>query len=465
MSNSVIDILEELEQTSGSNAKREILEMHRDNDLLKRAFVAALDPYTVYFVNKFKAPAPYVGDASSSSEASDNILVTFLDVLRDLLSTREVTGNAAKALVVSSFSRMTALEQKWCQRILLKNLRCGVQETSVNKVWPGTLNSFKVALAATLKSEFINGEGIKILEPVSYPVRVEPKLDGLRCIAVKKNGAVTFFTRNGTVLESMPKIKAALEAADYDNLVLDGEAMAKDWNESASVVMSKTQKDDSNLVYNVFDAMTTVQWQAQECETSYVERTDIVRKVVAKCGNEAPVRQVPHVMAKDEKELKAYFSKCMDEGFEGIMLKTLNTPYVFKRSENLLKLKPCVTYEGVIVGHYEGRRGGKREGLWGGFYVVLPNGIVTRVGGGFNDIMRAQVQLDTPDAWVGKVAECEAQPDPLTSDGLSVLGKMRFPVYVRTRPHDDVDPSVVAAGVAYLNEHGIKTNVQDEEDQ
>jgi len=449
MARTVIDILEELESTSGKNARLEILEVNRKNDLLKSVFVAAQDPYTVYYVNKFKMPV-----AGHEMKDADLVLNKFLTTILPRLSSREVTGNDAKALVESAFSNMNELTQKWCQRILLKNLRCGLQESSVNKIWPGTLNSFAVALACTLKSDFVKGEGIKILDKVTYPVRVEPKLDGLRCIAVKQAGVVTFYTRNGTVLESMPKIKAALEAAKYDNLVLDGEGMAADWNESSSVMMSKTQKDDSNLYYNVFDAMPLSDWVEQESTLAYSERCKLVLDVVVKCtpGDKttpARVRQVPHINAKNEDELKAYFSKCMDEGFEGVMLKTLDTPYVFKRSENILKLKPCVTYEGVVVGHYQGRHGTKREGLFGGFSVVLPNGKITRLGGGFNDALKAQIQLEGPDTYLGKIVELEAQPDPLTADGLTVDGKARFPVFMRFRDASDVDPKVIAAGAAW----------------
>jgi ATP-dependent DNA ligase len=210
---------------------------------------------------------------------------------------------------------------------------------------------------------------------------------------------------------------------------------------------------DVGLVYNVFDAMPLDEWVTQTSILDYASRTMLVGSVIDAVTNTSKVpyavRQVPHIMAHDEEELKAYFAKCMDEGFEGVMLKTLNTSYVFKRSENILKLKPCVTYEGVIVGHYEGRHGTKREGLFGGFEVVLPNGIVTRLGGGFNDELKARVQLEGPDTYLGKVVELEAQPDPLTSDGLSKDGKARFPVFIRFRDDGDVDPKVIAAGKAY----------------
>jgi ATP-dependent DNA ligase len=132
------------------------------------------------------------------------------------------------------------------------------------------------------------------------------------------------------------------------------------------------------------------------------------------------------------------------------MVKKLGSPYIFKRSDSVMKLKPVSTYEGVIVGHYEGNRGSKREGLWGGFLVVMPNGVVTKVGGGYNDKIRAEISID-PDSWIGKIVEVEGQPDPLTPDGLTADGKVRFPVFCRIRDPRDVDTKVIAAGEAYLD--------------
>jgi hypothetical protein len=74
--------------------------------------------------------------------------------------------------------------------------------------------------------------------------------------------------------------------------------------------------------------------------------------------------------------------------------------------------------------------GSKREGLWGGFEVVLPNGVVTRVAGGFTDKLKAEINLD-PDSWIGRIFEMKGQPDPQTGDGLTKDGKVRFPAYIR----------------------------------
>jgi hypothetical protein len=80
---------------------------------------------------------------------------------------------------------------------------------------------------------------------------------------------------------------------------------------------------------------------------------------------------------------------------------------------------------------------------------VLPNGIVTRVGGGFSDKLKAEIGLD-PVAWIGKIVEVEGQPEPGTNDGLTKDGKVRFPVFIRLRDESDVDARVLEAGKKFL---------------
>jgi len=443
---SVIDILEELESNNSRLFKEEILETHQKNELLHRVFTIVGDPYVNFYIAKFKAPK-----ILRHQDSDDAVILSFLDFLEKELATRNITGNDAKNAVEQFFLKLDERQAKWCTRILLKNLRCGVQETTVNKVWPGSIVKFSVQLAESLDSHFEKEKGIIVDDFISYPVRVEPKLDGLRCVAVKHNGEVTLFTRNGTVLETLPTIKAALENSGWDNFVLDGEAMGADWNESASVVMSrKKSKDDSNIVFYAFDAMHFDDWKSQVNTSSLSDRVELVKELLDMLPQNAPVKNVEGKTAKDQTELLNFYSDCMEKGYEGIMVKKLSASYVFKRSDSVLKLKPVTTYEGVIVGAYEGRRGSKREGLWGGFEVVLPNGAITRLGGGFTDKLKAEIGMN-PESWFGKVVEMEGQPDPLTDDGLTKDGKVRFPVFVRLREECDVDPAVIAAGKRYVN--------------
>ena len=430
----VIDILEALESDNGRNAKGSVMDANRDNPVLHRFFSLTFDPWKNWGVSKYDKPA-----GPGPRGHGDDLLTEFLDLLVRL-DKRELKGNAAKRAVSEIIASGDNLAQKWLERILWRNLRCGVSVTTVNKLWPGTVVPFAVALAGTLPTKGVNGNFV-FSEPVTYPVRVEAKLDGLRCVAVKHGGEVTMYTRNGTVLETLPRIKAAISALPGDNYVLDGEAMGEDWNESASVVMSaKSKKDDSTMRYHVFDWVPFTDWQAQSTKLTYHER---LQNLIATIGAgpmmaQSPFRYVKSTIAHHEIDLRDFYTSCLDENYEGVMLKDMQATYKWKRSSAILKLKPVATEEGVVVGWYHAGKATKRAGQFGGFKVLTPNGVVTRVGGGYTDKLKTEVNL-APDSYVGRIVECEHQP-PFTPDG-----KLRFPVFCRFRDPSDVDPKVMAA--------------------
>lgn len=427
---SVVEILELLESDNSRLFKESVLRDNSSNELLRRCFSLTLDPWKNWGISKYeKSQSP------GSDGHSDELLSSFLDCLESL-SRREFTGNAARAVAERWIHSGDELAQKWFERILWRNLRCGVSSTLVNKFWPNTVVPFAVALADTLETESVNGD-FKITDDVKYPVRVEAKLDGLRVIAVKESGSVTFYTRNGTVLETLPGLGSFLESIEEDNVVLDGEVMGKDWNDSASVLMSsKHKKDDSDMVYHVFDIVPLSDWKLQKSGLEYSERLKILHDSFKSHPKQTKVQFVKNKNCANENEIKEFYLECLAEGYEGVMLKDESAKYQWKRSKSILKLKPVTTHEGVIVGWYNAKESTKRAGQFGGFNVLLPNGVTTRVGGGYTDEIKKRVQEECPDSYIGRIVECEAQL--LTQDGC-----MRFPVFSRFRDESDVDPNVI----------------------
>ena len=162
-----------------------------------------------------------------------------------------------------------------------------------------------------------------------------------------------------------------------------------------------------------------------------------------------PFRYVKSTTANDETELRQFYNECLAEGYEGVMLKRLDTPYQWKRTDAILKLKPVATEEGVIVGWHLSPEKTKRAGQFGGFHVLTKNGVVTKVGGGYTDALKKQIQTEGPDTYIGRIAEVEHQP-PFTNDG-----KLRFPVFSRFRDPSDVDPAVLEA---YVNRKADSAN-------
>ncbi len=426
-----VEILEKLESDNSRLFKEALLRENKGNEILRRVLVMAADPWKNWGVAKYDKPS------TRGFCHDDSDLTSFMDLL-DLLNDRKLTGNKARSAVEGAISAFDGLGQKWAERLLWRNLRCGVSATTINKIWPGSVVPFAVALAESLATKGVNGD-FTITDTVKYPVRVEAKLDGLRCIAVKHRGEVSMFTRSGTPIETLPRIKAAIEALKADDFVLDGEAMAASWEDSASVMMSsKTKKDDSEMLYHIFDCVGFDDWQSQKSETHYRARLLDISIIVGDVQG-TPFRYVKSTTAKDEIELREFYAECLDEGYEGVMLKDMAAPYRWKRSDAILKLKPVATEEGVVVSWYEAKESTKRAGQFGGFVILTPNGVTTRVGGGYSDDLKNKIFSDGPDTYIGRIAEVEHQP-PFTP-----TGAMRFPVFSRFRDSSDVDPKVLAA--------------------
>lgn len=434
-----IEILEHLESDNSRLFKEAVLRENKENKILQRALVMAVDPWKNWGVVKYEQSPPL-----DIVLHNDSALVAFLDLL-DQLNERKLTGNLARRAVENAISAFDALGQKWCERLLWRNLRCGASSTTINKIWPGSIVPFAVALAESLTTVGINGD-FKITDPIRYPVRVEAKLDGLRCIAVKHSGVVTLFTRSGTVLETLPKINTAIAALPGDDFVFDGEAMAGSWEDSASVMMSsKTKKDDSGMLYHIFDCVPFADWQAQKSDTPYSSRLVNLSTTLGLGEQGSPLRLVKAITANNEIELREFYGVCLDERYEGVMLKDTMAAYKWKRSDAILKLKPIATEEGTIVSWYDAKESTKRAGQFGGFVVLMPNGVTTRVGGGYTDKLKEQIHNDGPDSYIGQIAEVEHQP-PFTP-----TGALRFPVFCRFRDASDVDPKVYAAYKVFQN--------------
>jgi hypothetical protein len=440
----VVNILQQLEDTSSRLEKEAILNKYKENVLLQDIFRAAQNPYVNYFIIKISAPIPETTNGLSSDETIRN----FIDDILVSLANKDVTGKAAREYVRETLLEMGELEQKWCMRILLKNLRCGVSTALVEKVWPGLVPKFSVQLAETLNVSFSKTEGIQINEPLTYPVWVEPKLDGLRCVAIKNNGVVTLHTRTGSEINTLPAIKKSLENSNWDNFVVDGELMGDNWNESISIIMSgKNLKDDSKVVFHLFDIMPLEQWINHKCESVLKDRRIELIKFIQTTPykHESPFRNIAPVhceLVYSLENLLDTYKLFLENGFEGAMIKDANSQYCFKRTKAMLKMKPLTTFEGIITATYEGNPGTRREHEFAGFVVLLPNGVTTNVGGGFTDALRAKVN-DKPKEYIGKIVEIEGQPDPATKDGLTKDGKIRFPVFTRFRDVNDVDQAVI----------------------
>jgi DNA ligase-1 len=88
----------------------------------------------------------------------------------------------------------------------------------------------------------------------------------------------------------------------------------------------------------------------------------------------------------DRDELKKQLDAVIRQHGEGLMLHRADAPYLTGRSDALLKLKPWLDAEAVVVGYVPGK--GKYQGMTGALQMEMPDGKRFRIGSGLSDALR-----------------------------------------------------------------------------
>ena len=403
----VSEILDEVKGLAGSNAKKALLEKHKDNQTLKTALFYGLDQFTPF--NVVKVPKTKIRNVDVSL-SDDKIWQMFFNSAK-MCADRSVTGNAAIAMLEITFSSCPADDEKWMRKILKKHLAIGASTKTINKVFPGLVPTFNVSLAHKFD--------MKRLGPHDY-VGVEPKLDGIRCFAIVRGGVAQLFARSGKLITNFDSTigKQLLLLGDG---CYDGELMGEDFTALMRQAYRKENVDVTSARLEVFDYLPLGEWTSGKTEMSCHDRrealldkmtpVDIDFKIVA------PVER-DHVEPKYE-NIKNLHDQYVARGFEGAMVKDLNAPYRFGRGYEVMKLKVFHDVDIKIKSLEEGT--GKHLGKLGSVTVEF-NGVDVRVGSGFSDVERDEVWLD-PDSFIGRTIEVRYQE--VTPDG-----SLRFPVFV-----------------------------------
>ena len=358
--------------------------------------------------------------------------------LADKLQTRQLTGHAARDAIELAMSIATVEQwNSFYRRILIKDLRCGVSEKTVNKVAKKLKkDNYKVPVFECMLAH----DGANHESKITGKKLVEPKLDGVRCITVidhlKKT--VTQFTRNGKVLENFTHITDAI-TEEIDNIgrsyVLDGEVVSEDFQSLMKQVHRKdnVQAQDAKLM--LFDILPLSEFQAGESVLGQKRRTELLKtftKLFEQMGCVGIVDQKLFDLdvMTDEIEFKDFNKQMVEAGFEGIMIKDPNAKYQCKRSVAWLKQKPFIEVSLEVKYVEEGT--GRNENKLGAFVCEgLDDGkqINVNVGSGFTDANRSEF-WDSKDSIPGQIVEVRADAITQNQDGTYSL---RFPRFLRFR--------------------------------
>ena len=424
-------IIEELESDNSRLAKEAVVlrEAEANNDELFEGIRLCYDPMITFGVKK----VPLHGGPDGQGLP----WVAFKELALGL-SRRDFTGHAARDAIELALSASTQAQWNgWYRRILIKDMRAGFSETTVNKM---VAKANKTEYTVPLFECMLAHDGAKHEKKLTGKKLLEPKLDGVRVVTVinATNKTATMYSRNGKILENFPHITSAIEA-NIDqferSLVLDGEMVSSSFQALMKQVHRKSDVKSEDARLMLFDIIPVSEFQRGESSMGQGRRSKLLRSMKPTFDligsiDVIPQKEVDLDSYVGELEFKEYNKEAIEAGFEGIMIKTVDAPYECKRSTSWLKMKPFIEVSLEITDVEEGT--GKNEGRLGAFVCSgVDDGrqITVNVGSGFSDDDRIEYWANR-DTQPGQVVEVRADAITQNQDGTYSL---RFPRFLRFR--------------------------------
>jgi DNA ligase-1 len=283
---------------------------------------------------------------------------------------------------------------------------------------------------------------------ISWPAIVQPKLDGIRCVAIVTGNGVKLYSRTRKLIESMKHIEHELfeiwraTGTDY---VFDGELYNHDIKVGAKAELLHLPEGDAEIVANqvVFEEIVSAvrkHGYAPEtaCRIQYhiydlidtsmaaLERQLILDDLfmhVPSAAGASFLRRVSTALASSKKDMDSLYAAYMEMGYEGAMVRQAAAAYENRRSYALQKVKEFQDSEFSIVDVKEGR--GRMAGH-GIFVCEMDSGkrFDCKMAG---DTSFLKVVLRNKDEFVGKRLTVQYQ------GFYSKTGLPRFPVGLRIR--------------------------------
>ena len=425
------EVITKLEADNSRLAKELVLAgaMHEGLDEFFEGVKMALDPLYTFGVKK----------VPESKVDGQGLKWEVFKKLADQLHNRELTGHDARDAIL--LTRDIATMEQWnkfYRRILIKDLRCGVSEKTVNKVAKDFPQYSIPIFTCPLAHDSANHEKKMIGKK-----QVEVKLDGVRVITIIQGDTshgnfsrVEMFSRNGKQFHNFGHIISEIEEVIKDNpppydLVLDGEVMSANFQDLMKQVHRKDGKQSDDAVLHLFDMCPLSDFQKGIWDKPQSFRSQAVKAWVDQHRS-----ILKHVQTLDWEDVDLDTQEgqdrfvelnkaAVDGGYEGVMIKNIDAPYECKRTHSWLKAKPFIEVTLNVVAVEEGT--GRNEGRLGAVIVEGEDDGYTyhlNCGSGFTDSQRDQFWTER-DNLVGSLIEIRA--DARTKSQDSDTYSLRFP--------------------------------------
>ena len=422
----ILSILNELESTSSRLEKEAILKREQNNQLLKRIFFLAYDPFTQFYIRKIPAYKQIPNYDISLEEALNQL---------DLLSGRIVTGNAGIEHLRNILCNIPEHSAKVVERVIAKDLKCGASESTANKIWPGLIHEYPCMLASAYDQ--------KLVDKMSWPAMAQLKMDGMRFNAIVKDGKCEFRSRNGKQIQLLGNLEQEFIALSRGNdLVFDGELVVYDNDvildrQTGNGILNKAVKGtigevEANKVHaTLWDVIPYEHFIAGKGTSQYAIRFAMLQT----CLLPKKIHVVESKIVNNIDEARELFETYLADGQEGIILKDTRAVWEDKRAKHLIKFKGELECDLKVVDIQPGT--GKYTGMLGALICESNDGLLkVDVGSGFKDLDRINF---TNESIIGKIVSVKYNARIKNKQGEESLF---LPVFIEVREDKDTADSL-----------------------
>jgi DNA ligase D-like protein (predicted ligase) len=239
----------------------------------------------------------------------------------------------------------------------------------------------------------------------------ERKLDGVRAIAIKHGGEARLFSRTGRRLIAYPELVEALEADAADEFIADGEIVAFEGSQTSFArLQGRMQIQDPELAratgipvfLYLFDLLHFGGHDLSRLPLR--QRKSYLHRALSFSG---PIRYAGHRNEQGEE----LFREACAKGWEGLIAKRADSPYVHSRNGDWLKFK-CSREQELVIGGFTPPRGSRKRfgALLVGYYDEGGLRYAGKVGTGFSEKVLEQLGA--------RLLELEIAESPFVRDGL-----------------------------------------------
>ena len=399
----VYNIVESIAATPSLNEKEKIIRDSLDIPYFRKVAYYALNTLMKYKITEVKYAGSMI--AEDEDKATNNIF----EFLYFLSNKSGATDEDRQKL-----SFMSSLDQPTnviVNRILKGDLRCGASIKLFRKYIP-EIPIHEPMLCGKDFNKFMKLAG-------SFDnVVTSIKLDGVRvwCIVTESN--VKYLSRNGKEYSNFnifneDLIEICKEMDLPYPIILDGEITTKDKKFQKLLTQFRriTEVDEDSFELTLFDIVLNKPFyeryeKLKEHFTLDYEKINRISLLYHSTN------------FNTEQKIFDFLNQVAKEGKEGLVLKTLNGPYEFKRSNHWVKLKKFYEEDLPVIGFEMGT--GKYSDMLGAL-ICDYNGVEVKVGSGFTDEERIEFLENIPEL-------IEVKFQSLTEDK-----SLRFPIFLRIR--------------------------------